>query len=245
MELFNPIIRAVEEHVGSSVPRRYDYAPERAWEDTGEFKLVMLRDAAYELGGDNKPAVNFTCVTTSPELVAKDEIVVYGPDLSQLKASAPYARITLLRVGDIESDDVEDTEQAFRAIQDMDFVKYRVFPKGYMIRTSSESNREQVRLSSAALKKGISFRAVGNDFIRQYKQNPNILAVKLIFITAPDADYAALEQEAKTVRDITMSLSKILEGMPTDCGSCNLKPICDEVEGMRELHFGKEKHTTE
>ena len=128
MELFNPIIRAVEEHVGSSAPRRYDYASGRAWEDTGEFELVMLRDAAYELGGDNKPAVNFTCVTTSPELVAKDEIVVYGPDLSQLKASAPYARITLLRVGDIESDDVEDTEQAFRAIQDMDFVKYRVFP---------------------------------------------------------------------------------------------------------------------
>ena len=59
-------------------------------------------------------------------------------------------------MGDIESDDEDDTEQAFRAIQDMDFVKYHVFPKGYMIRTSSESNREQVRLSSAALKKGIS-----------------------------------------------------------------------------------------
>ena len=178
-------------------------------------------------------------------LVEQDEILVFGPDLTELRGDSAYARIALLRVGDIESDDEDDTEQAFRAIQDMDFVKYHVFPKGYMIRTSSESNREQVRLSSAALKKGISFRAVGNDFIRQYKQNPNILAVKLIFITAPDADYAALEQEAKTVRDITMSLSKILEGMPTDCGSCNLKPICDEVEGMRELHFGKEKHTTE
>ena len=243
MELFNPIIRTVEEeHVGSSVPRRYDYAPERAWEDTGEFELVMLRDAAYELGGDNKPAVNFTCVTTSPELVAKDEIVVYGPDLGQLKAAAPYARITLLRVGDIESDDVEDTEQAFRAIQDMDFVKYHVFPKGYMIRTSSESNREQVRISRQALRQGISFERVGDDFIRQYKQNPNILAVKMIFITAPDADYAALVKQGKNVHDITMSLSKILEGMPTDCGSCNLKAICDEVEGMKELHFGKEKH---
>ena len=229
MELYNSIIRKVEELTGSSTPRRCPYDPQGAWEDTGSFELVMLRDAAYELGGSSKPAVNFTCVT----------------DLTELRGDSSYARIALLRVGDIESDDEDDTEQAFRAIQDMDFVKYRVFPKGYMIRTSSESNREQVRLSSAALKKGISFRAVGNDFIRQYKQNPNILAVKLIFITAPDADYAALEQEAKTVRDITMSLSKILEGMPTDCGSCNLKPICDEVEGMRELHFGKEKHTTE
>lgn len=245
MELYNSIIRKVEELVGSSAPRRCAYDPARAWEDAGSFELVMLRDAAYELGGSDKSAVNFTCVTTSPKLVERDEILVYGPDLPELKGDSPYARIALLRVGDIESDDEDDTEQAFRAIQDMDFVKYRVFPRGYMIRTSSESSREQVRLSRDALKRGISFASVGCDFIRQYKRKPSVLAVKLLFITAPDADYAALQKEASTVRDITMSLSKILEGMPTDCGSCSLKPICDEVEGMRELHFGKEKHTTE
>ena len=43
------------------------------------------------------------------------------------------------------------------------------------------------------------------------------------------------------MHDITLTLSKILEGMPTDCNSCNLKPICDEVEGMKELHFGQNK----
>ena len=169
MELYNSIIRKVEELTGSSTPRRCPYESQGAWEDTGSFELVMLRDAAYELGGSSKPAVNFTCVTTSAQLVERDEILVFGPDLTELRGDSAYARIALLRVGDIESDDEDDTEQAFRAIQDMDFVKYHVFPKGYMIRTSSESNREQVRLSSAALKKGISFRAVGNDFIRQYK----------------------------------------------------------------------------
>ena len=91
----------------------------------------------------------------------------------------------------------------------------------------------------------MSFRSVGADFIRRYKQNRSILAVKLLFITAPDADYAAMARDAKTVKDITLSLTRIMEGMPTDCGSCNLKAICDEVEGMRELHFGKEHHTTE
>lgn len=245
MELYNPIIRKVEEQLASSTPRVYSYDPQKAWTDAGNFELVMLRDAAYELGGENKPAVNFTAVTTSQQLVNKDEILVYGPDLGELKADSSYARITFLRVGDIESDDEDDTEQAFRAIQDMDFVKYHVFPKGYMIRTSSESNREQVRISKAAVRDGISFEKIGDTFIRQYKQNPNILNVKLVFITAPDVDYAALTKDAKTVHDITMSLTKILEGMPTDCGSCNLKAICDEVEGMRELHFGKEKHTTE
>lgn len=189
--------------------------------------------------------MNFTCVTSSSNLVPGDEIVVCGPDLNELNGDSHYARIALLRVGDIESDDEDDTEQAFRAIQDMDFVKYHVFPKGYMIRTSSESSREQVRISREAVQKGMTFRRIGADFIRQYKQNRNILAVKLLFITAPEADYAALTRDAKTVKDITMSLTKILEGMPTDCGSCNLKAICDEVEGMRELHFGKEHHTTE
>lgn len=239
------MIRQAEELGGSSAPRRYGYQPGRAWPDSGEFELVMLRDAAYELGGGSRAAVNFTCVTTSASLVERDEIVVYGPDLGELKADSDYVRITLLRVGDIESDDEDDTEQAFRAIQNMDFVKYRVFPKGYMIRTSSESNREQVRVSRDAIRQGVSFERIGDDFIRQYKQDPNVLAVKLIFITAPDADYAGAKKCAKTAHDITMSLTKILEGMPTDCGSCSLKPICDEVEGMKELHFGKEKHTTE
>ena len=245
MELYHTVMRGVEERMGSSAPRRYAYDPRRAWDDAGEFELVMLRDAAYELGGSNLPTANFTCVTTSPAMVDHDEILLYGPDLGELKADSPYARITLLRVGDIESDDTDDTEQAFRAIQDMDFVKYHVFPKGYMLRTSAESNCEQVRISRDAIRRGISFERVGNDFIRQYRKNSNILSVKLIFVTASDADYAGLQKDAKTVRDITMSLTKILEGMPTDCGSCALKPICDEVEGMRELHFGKEKHTTE
>ena len=103
MELYNPIIRGVEELVGSSAPQKYPYDPADAWEDTGAFELVMLRDAAFELGGSGKSAVNFTCVTTSPELVPQDEILVYGSDLSQLKGDSSYARIALLRVGDIES----------------------------------------------------------------------------------------------------------------------------------------------
>ena len=75
MELYNPIIREVEALAGASTPKRYAYDPAEAWEDTGAFELVMLRDAAYELGGSGKSAVNFTCVTSSAELVPGDEIV--------------------------------------------------------------------------------------------------------------------------------------------------------------------------
>ena len=238
MDLYDSVIRHVEELKGSSAAVRYDYSPSDAWQDVGSNELVMLRDAAFELGGSDQPAVNYTCVTSDKSLVGGDEIVVFGKDLKEITADVPFARIALIRVGDIESGSSDDTEKLFRAVQDVDFVKYHVFPKGYMVRSSGESYREQVRVSKDARLGGISFQGVGADYIRSYKKNPNVEAVKIVFITAPDADYKSMLADAKKVHDITMTLSKILEGMPTDCTTCGLKDVCDEVEGLRELHFG-------
>ncbi len=240
MELFDPLIGKVNNLVGSAAPVKYPYDPDRAWEDAGGNQLVMMRESAYELGGDNKPAVNYACVS-SGDYVDRDEIWVYGRDLNRIKSSTPFARIVLVRVADLEGEGEEDTEPVFRAIQDIDFVKYHVYPKGYMIRASADSHREQVRVSKEAVHKGISFEQVGNLYIKEYKKDPNVLSVRVIFVTADDADYAEMKKDARMIRDITRTLSKIIEGMATDCRSCGLKEICDEVEGLRELHFGKQK----
>ena len=241
MDLYDSVIRRTEELTGSSAAVRYDYSPSAAWTDVGSNEWVMLKDAAFELGGSNQPAVNYTCVTSDPSLVDRDEILVYGKDLSSLNSDAPFARIALVRVGNIENETSDDPEKLFRAVQDVDFVKYHVFPKGYMVRSSGESNREQVRISRDARQRGISFRSVGCDYIQNYKKNPNVEAVKLIFVTAADANYPEMQKDARKVHDITLTLSKILEGMPTDCTTCGLKDVCDEVEGLRELHFGQKE----
>ena len=241
MELYNTIIEKIDGLLGSSEPKRYDYDPAKCWEDVGGNQLIMMKEAAYELGGDSKPAVNYACVTSSEGFADKDEILVYGKDLREISGSAPFARIAIIKVKELNGENDEDTEPLFRAIQDIDFVKYHVYPKGYMIRSSTDSFREQVRVSKEAVRKGINFEQVGNSYISQFKKNPDILSVKMIFVTTDDADYAEMKKDAKKVRDITKTLSKILEGMSTDCHSCNLKEICDEVEGLKELHFGKEK----
>lgn len=240
MELYNSIIEKIDGLLGSTQPKRYEYNPDRCWEDVGGNQLVMMKEAAYELGGDNKPAVNYACVS-SDDFVTEDEIWVYGRDLSRISGSVPFARIVIVKVAGLKGEGEEDTEPVFRAIQDIDFVKYHVYPKGYMIRSSSDSFREQVRVSREAVRKGITFEQVGNSYIKEYKKDPNVLAVRVIFATVDDADYAEMRKDAKKVRDITKTLSKILEGMATDCHSCSLKEICDEVEGLKELHFGKEK----
>lgn len=240
MELYNKIIEKVNNELGSAEPKRFIYNEKNAWEDAGSNQLIMLKESAYELGGDNKPAVHLSMVT-SGDYVSEDEIVVIGKDLGDISSSTAFARIALIKVSELEGEGEEDTEKLFRAIQDIDFVKYHVYPKGYMIRSSGDSFREQVRVSKEAKARGISFEKVGAAYIRRYKMNPAIEAVKLIFVTADDADFAELKKDAKKVQDITKALSKILEGMATDCHSCTLKPICDEVEGMRELHFGQNK----
>lgn len=241
MELYNSIIEKIDGLIGDSVqPKRYEYNPAKCWEDVGGNQLVMMKEAAYELGGDGKAAVSYACVT-SGDYVDKDEILVYGKDLGEINGSVPFARIAVIKVGDLRGEGEEDTETLFRAIQDIDFVKYHVYPKGYMIRSSSDSHREQVRVSKEAVRKGINFEEVGNSYISQFKKNPDVKAVRMIFITCDGPDFAEMKKDARKVRDITKTLSKILEGMSTDCHTCSLKDICDEVEGLKELHFGKEK----
>ena len=196
MELYNSIIEKVEGLIGSSQPRRYKYDPSRTWEDVGGNQLIMMKESAYELGGDNKPAVNYACVS-SDDYVTEDEILVYGRDLPEISGSVPFARIVLVKVANLRGEGEEDTEPVFRAIQDIDFVKYHVYPKGYMIRSSSDSFREQVRVSKEAVRKGICFEKVGNSYIKQYRKDPNVMAVRVIFVTAPDADYAEMKKDAK------------------------------------------------
>ena len=237
MDLYNTFIQNTIDQLGAP-SKKWAYSARDAWRDNGSSELVLLRDAAYELGGSGKSAVNFTAVTDDASLVGSDEILLYGPDLKDIKSDSTFARIAILGVKEISKDE----QEAFNTIQNMEFVKYHVFPEGYMMRVSPESNREQVRVSKKAIKKGISFKGVGADYIKQYHTNPNITSVKLIFVTDPGVDYAALTERAKKINEVTKTMNKILEGLPEDldCASCSFKPVCDEVEGLKELHFGKE-----
>ena len=74
--------------------------------------------------------------------------------------------------------------------------------------------------------------------LEAFHSNPKIEAVKLVFITDPDFNYAALEKEIKLSEGITKTIDHILKNATMDCGSCSLQEICDEVEGLKELHFG-------
>ena len=73
--------------------------------------------------------------------------------------------------------------------------------------------------------------------ISKYKENPKVKAVQVIYFTAENADYTALNTLAEKSGNITEALNHIMNSVKFDCDTCNLKAVCDEIDGMKELHF--------
>ena len=224
MEFFDSLIGEVSALADTSQKISYAYNEASLWADEGYSQVILQRDTAFELDG-----VGFNLVTSSD---VSDGITVVGDELRDISDSRSFARICLLHI-----DKSDDEQDYYRLIKKADYVKYHHFPSGYMIRTTSRSHKESVRVAKSALKKGISFEKVGNLLISKYKENPKIKAVKVIFVTDTNADYKKLEAMAQKSFSIAETLNHIMNSVTFDCDSCNLKPICDEVEGMKELHF--------
>ena len=208
--------------------KRFPYNESLAWNDLGYNQVLLQRYTKYELDG-----VGFNLVTTSP---LTDETVVFGDDLGDIKSNRKFARVTLIQV-----DDITETQNTYDLLKKLDFIKYHISPEGYMMRSTSKTHKEAVRVSKEALKNGMSFEKIGDLFIKKYKENPTVKAVRVIFITDPTTDFSELEAIAVKNHEITEALNQVMNNVMFDCDNCNLKAICDEVEGLKELHFKSAK----
>lgn len=224
MNFYDSLINEVNELTCDFSRKSYPYDEASAWHDVGYSQVILQRDTAYELSG-----TGFNLIT-SAEIA--DEIVVIGENLGEIKGDRKFARISIIQL-----DDAEDEQKLYSIIRKVEYVKYHYFPDGYMIRTTSRSHKEAVRISKKALKGGIDFQKAGALLIKKYKENPSVKGVKVIFITCEEADYGGLDSVAQKSNGITEALNHVMNSINFDCDTCKLKPVCDEVEGMKELHF--------
>lgn len=226
MDFFNSLIDDVNSLISELPKKCFTYDKNTASSDMGYSQVILQRDTAYELSG-----TGFTLVTSQP---VEDSIVVVGDDLSEIKENRKFARISMVQI-----DDVADEQKAYNLIRKIEYVKYHYFPEGYMIRTASSSYKEVVRVAKSAIRRSISFENVGDLLIDKYKKIPTVKGVRVIFVTVPDADYNSFFSIAQKNNNIAKALNHVMNTVNFDCDTCNLKPVCDEVEGMRELHFRK------
>ncbi|MBE5897756.1 MAG: carbon monoxide dehydrogenase [Lachnospiraceae bacterium] len=234
MKLYDEVIAHINETLSAYQAKTLPVG-ETNWSDVGKAKMILRSEMAYELGGDRLPALGSTIVTNSQDLVPQDEIVLYGPDLPEITKDQPYARITFVRTDESAMGEGNDL---YNAIHRIEYFRYHVFPEGFMMRVSAASERECVRVGSEALDKGLDFAKIGNFMIDALHVHKDVQAVKVIFVTLPEADYDSLREDYKMTKKITDTIDHMLKDVNMDCNSCSLQEVCDEVEGMKELHFG-------
>lgn len=235
MNLFDDVIAETMELLARHAPRKLAVENGSSWELREKNELVLAKEAAFELGANGLPSVGFSCVTSSSDLVREDEILLIGPDLGDIGSDVPFARLVFFRTGAIEPD------AAYKTIRDLEYLKYGIIPRGYMVRSSCFDRREQVRVSGDAIAKGLDFKTIGNIYLGKYRERAAVGAARVVFVTEDIPAFPRLAELSAKTESVTKALDRVLSQVAMDCASCNLKPVCDEVEGLKELHFGKAK----
>lgn len=238
MKLYDEIIKEVL-HLAEGA-RSLPVTGDPGWAETGNKSMILRSEMAYELGGaDGRlPAYGGTILTDEEAFVPEDEILLLGRDLGEIREDSPYARIAVARV---KPESMGEGNALYNAIRRIEYVRYHVNPEGFMVRISTVHERESARVAKSAVEAGIGFSEIGNLMLKAFHRNPDIEAVKILFITDPAFDYKELEAALRKTEKITRTIDHMLQNLAMDCKACSLQEICDEVEGMRELHFGLQK----
>lgn len=190
MKLYDETIKEWLKILDSLQGRELDVKKGEDWKDIGNANMILRSDMAYELGGNHLPALSGMTLTADTSLVPRDEVLLYGKDLGEIHEDTPYARLAVLRV---KENSMGEGNALYQAIRKMEYTKYHLNPEGFMMRISAASQREMVRIGKTALEKGLGFEQIGKLFLQSYHKNPQVEAVKLVFITLSDFPYEELE----------------------------------------------------
>lgn len=236
MDLFDDIIRDIAEKLRAAGTVRLKKPP-AAWKDAGEHHMILAREMAYELGGSGTLGLG-GCLATTGALPFSAGVYLCGEDLAQIKKDRSFARVVFLQLDEDAAGTGAGQDDLYRKLQEIDRVRYQVHPEGFMARISPLRQREPVRIAKKALGQQMCFGGIGQMYLERYQQIAGVRNVNVIFITDVRFDHAALDGLLRRADQIVQSLYHIFDGLRMDCGACGLKQICDEVEGLRELHFG-------
>lgn len=236
MKLFHDVIQQMNALLPESPDRFAAYRSDLCAESGDKNAILFRSDTAFELGGSGKPGVS--CVLFGEIDSSEDEVLVYGKDLWELTEDTAFAHVTVVQ---LKAECDEDLR--YEQLKEIGFRLFQLYPRGYHIRISPSAGREQVRVAKDVLQgpSPLSFVNVGCSLIRLLREHEDVTRVRTIFITGDRIDYTALAALSRKARSITEAVEHTLQLGELDCASCKMKPICDEVDGLRELHVKREK----
>lgn len=231
ISIFDKDIQTLKQAFDGASAKTYAYDENKVLPTFEHSELILLKDCAFELGGSDLPCACATVVTDT--LPLKNQTIVVGKELKDIKKDCSYAKIVILNL----KYSPEGEQEIFDLIKSLEYAKYKENVSGFMMRASALKHREQVRVSKTAIKNGLTFEKLGDTTIANYLSKDVVSAVTVIFVADSDVDFDKVSDFANRTAKILDAFNHILDNVLVDCAHCNLKQICDEVEGMREMHI--------
>lgn len=225
MRLYNNLINDIKESLSGA----RTVLSKRVLEVSNKNSVMFLSDTAFELGGNQKSCVSSLAVSSDIEF--SNSIYLLGNDLDKIKTDSPFGKFVFVQIEDFENE--QDT---FDKIKELEALRYRLSVDGFMTRASALNMREQVRVSKKALKSGATFAEYGQTILNEYLKFSYVKSAEIYFVTDFD-DFDKLNRFANKISQTTSALNHIFDNVMFDCSACNLKEICDEVDGLKELHL--------
>lgn len=245
MNIFDkPVLQILESIKTQSFIKLKNDSP--ALEITDKNPFLMERDTAIELGGYPKESINIY-VPSSNMQELKEQI--FNTEDSVLDSgvycignpaifSGNEAHISFGKIVLLETEEIKD-EDWYGFTQKELLTDSRIRIKDVMLRQSSTHYNVNFRVSKTAMKNGFTAEGFGKTIQKAFYDIPGVKSVTVILIFGENPLYKQLLEKAERIKEITLTLNHIFDGIDMDCGHCNLVEICNEVEGMRKLHKKK------
>lgn len=230
MRLYNNLINEIKETLSIA---KILSTSNKVLNTSDKNSVIFLSDTAFELGGSQKDCVSSLAVSSDIEFL--NSVHLLGNDLNEITSDSPFAKFVFIQV-----EDFGDEQNTFDKIKELEALRYHLSVDGFMTRASALNMREQIRVSKKAIKSGITFSDYGNTLLQEYLNFSYVKSAEIYFVTDFD-NFEKLNTVAKKINQTTSALNHIFDNIMFDCSTCNLKEICDEVDGLKELHLKNAK----
>lgn len=233
MEVFDRYIADVEQILKLYPMKRLE-TNGAYWPPAEKNPFLLERNTAIELGGYPRESVNLILSSSGLRFEADREAYLIGkPALFRHGESRlSFGKIVFIKTGEVKAEDTYDY------VKSAEFADIRLRLRDVMLRLSSEKCFTNLRVGTTAFREGFTMEKMAGSMLRQFMEIPGVEQVKLVLILGDSPLYKTLLPITEKVREVTIALNTMLDGMEFNCGSCNLSAICAEVEGMRAIHAG-------
>lgn len=226
MRLYNNLINEIKNSLNDA---KVLIKSNKTLNTSAKNSVIFLSDTAFELGGSQKPCVSSLAVTS--DINFSNSVYLLGDDIDKIKSDSPFGKFVFIQI-----EGFDDEQNIFNKIKELEALRYHLSVDGFMTRASALNMREQIRVSKKAVESGVTFADYGQTLLNEYLRFDYVKSAEIYFVTDFD-NFDKLNSVAKKISQTTSALNHIFDNVMFDCSTCNLKEICDEVDGLKELHL--------